>query len=406
MAGVLDGIRVLDLTHGIAGPMATMMLSDHGAEVTRIERPDPEPSRGPLGEKAWNRGKRSAALDLSQAADKETLLSLAAAADVLVESFSPGMTEKLGIDYATLSAANPRLIYCSITGYGRNTRLSDRPALDALVSARAGLQWEQKGRPGGSAAHLSGKQPFFPDLEIAQERQQGPPREGPLFSASRFPGLGAAYAATVAIGAALCAREKAGRGQWVETSLLQGALAAGALSFGTAENLEAENFMSWVGDSRAPKGFFECADGRWIHAWPPNPRFILSAAEGDEINATPDLTLREDPERIGLGPEEIFVLDHYWESQSSTIPSSDRSERWVCSTTSTARPARSEVRPRDPVNTPKRSGAKRRERPPRATRRPERSSRVGLSMESPCSISASPSPAPMADRSSRISVPT
>lgn len=319
MALVLDGIRVLDLTTGIAGPMATMLLADHGALVTRIERPGEDPLRAQLGYHVWNRGKRSAVLDLKDARDKQAFLALAASADVLVESHAPGLTKRLGIDYETLSALNPRLIYCSITGYGRDNPYSDRPGYDALVAARSGLQWEQRGRFGGSAPHLSGKPPLFPDLEVAQERLQGAPREGPLFPSSRFPSLGAAYAAATAISAALRAREVTGRGQWVETSLLQGALAAGVLAFAMAEKLDTPMFMSWVGDSRSPKGLFECKDGRWIHAWPPNPRFILSAGAGDKLNATPDLTVRQDPERIGLGVEEIFVLDHYWEPMAETV---------------------------------------------------------------------------------------
>jgi len=319
MALVLDGIRVLDLTSGIAGPMTTMLLADHGADVTRIERPGDDPLRAQLGNHVWNRGKRSAALDLKNAADKQAFLALAAGADVLIESFAPGTTKRLGIDWATLAAANPRLVYCSITGYGRDNPYSARPGYDALVAARSGLQWEQRGRFGGSAPHLSGKPPLFPDLEVAQERLQGAPREGPLFPSSRFPSLGAAYAATTAISAALRAREITGRGQWVETSLLQGALAAGVLAFAMAEKLDTPMFMSWVGDSRSPKGLFECKDGRWIHAWPPNPRFILSAGAGDTLNATPDLTVRQDPERIGLGVEEIFVLDHYWEPMAETV---------------------------------------------------------------------------------------
>ncbi len=319
MSLVLDGIRVLDLSTGIAGPMATMLLADHGADVTRIERPGEEPLREQLGHHAWNRGKRSAVLDLKNAEDKRAFLALAATADVLVESNAPGVTKRLGIDYATLSAANPRLIYCSITGYGRDNPYAGRPGYDALVAARSGLQWEQRGRFGGSAPHLSGKPPLFPDLEVAQERLQGAPREGPLFPASRFPSLGAAYAAATGISAALRAREVTGRGQWVETSLLQGALASGVLAFAMAEKLDTPMFMSWVGDSRSPKGLFECRDGRWIHAWPPNPRFILSAGAGDKMNATPDLTSRDDPERIGLGVEEIFVLDHYWQPMAETV---------------------------------------------------------------------------------------
>lgn len=319
MAGVLDGIRVLDISRGISGPMATMLLVDHGAEVTRIEAPGEDPFREQPGYHAWNRGKRSAVLDLKDPADLDVVRALARRADVVVDSFPPGKAEALGVDYATLSADNPRLIHCSITGYGRGNSHSDRPGYDALVSARTGLAWEQRGWAGGSAPHLAGKPPLFPEFEIGYEKLQGPPREGPLLSSSRFPSLGAAYAAATGISAALRAREITGRGQQVETSLLQGALAAGVMAFGVADELDAPHFMSWIGDSRSPKGLFECKDGRWIHAWPPNPRFILSAAEGDEINATPDLTLREDPDRIGLGVEEIFVLDHYWEPMAQAV---------------------------------------------------------------------------------------
>src|SRR5215472_7670337 len=115
MAGVLDGLRVLDLSWGISGPMATMLLSDHGAEVTKIEPPGGDPFRSQSGYLAWNRGKRSAILAVKDPADRKVLLRLARQADILVESYAPGVTKRLGIDYDTLQALNPRLIYCSIT---------------------------------------------------------------------------------------------------------------------------------------------------------------------------------------------------------------------------------------------------------------------------------------------------
>ena len=131
MAGVLANLKVLDLTSGVAGPMTAMLLGDNGADVIKIEPPGGDPARrepGPqqLGYTVWQRGKRSAFLDLTNADDKAVLLALAKTADILVESYAPGETEKLGIDYKTLSALNPRLIYCSITGYGRGNALSDR----------------------------------------------------------------------------------------------------------------------------------------------------------------------------------------------------------------------------------------------------------------------------------------
>ena len=311
MAGVLNNIRVLDLTWGIAGPMATMMLADNGAQVTKIEPPGGDPFRFQVGYKAWQRGKRSAILDLKSEADRETFLALVKTADVLVESYTPGTTKKLGIDYDTLSTLNPRLIYCSITGYGRDNEHSQRPAYDALVAARTGLHWEQRGWPEGALNHMAGRPDPFADVEIPQDWLQGAPRPGPLFPASYWPSLGAFFNASVAISAALRARELTGKGQWVETSLLQGALAGAAWVWQRAENQDADGFDTWILGSRAPKGHFQCKDGQWIHNWVPNPRFIMQASSGDTLNASPDLTVQNDPDRFGTGPEELLVMAHY-----------------------------------------------------------------------------------------------
>jgi len=311
VAGVLEGVRVLDLSWGIAGPMATMLLADHGAQVTKIEPPGGDPTRGQLGYRVWQRGKRSAVLDLKDPADLKSLLALAAQADVLVESYSPGVTGKLGIDYATLAQLNPRLVYCSITGYGRDNRHANRPGHDALVAARCGLQWEQRGWPEGAINHMAGVADPFADVEIPMEWLQGAPRPGPLFPASFWPSLGAFFTATTAISAALRAREITGRGQWVETSLMQGAFACASGVWQRAEKIDVPMFNSWILGSRSPKGHFECSDGRWIHNWVPNPRFLLTASAGETLNATPDLKAQNDPDRFGTGPEELLVMMHY-----------------------------------------------------------------------------------------------
>src|SRR5687768_7729612 len=120
MPGTLDGLHVLDLTSGIAGPIATMLLADQGARVTKIEPPGGDPYASWPGYRVWNRGKRSAILDLeNDTTDRDRLIALASRADILVETFGPGFTERLGIDHTSLAARNPRLITCSITGYGR-----------------------------------------------------------------------------------------------------------------------------------------------------------------------------------------------------------------------------------------------------------------------------------------------
>ena len=291
--------------------MAGMLMADHGASVTKIEPPGGDPHRGQLGYKVWQRGKRSAVLDLKTAVDKDTLLALIKNTDVLIESYAPGVTERLGISYAALSKLNPRLVYCSITGYGRNNKHSDRPAYDALVAARTGLQWEQRGWPEGALNHIGGKEDPYPDLDIPQDWVQGPARTGPLFPASYWPSLGAFFIASMGINAALRAREHTGRGQWVETSLMHGALAGGSGVWLRAEKADAPGFDTWILGSKSPKGHFRCKDGKWIHNWVPNPRFILQSSQGDTLNSSPDLTVQNDPDRFGTGPEEILVMAHY-----------------------------------------------------------------------------------------------
>jgi crotonobetainyl-CoA:carnitine CoA-transferase CaiB-like acyl-CoA transferase len=137
-------IRVLDLSRVLAGPYCTMLLADLGAEVVKVERPgegDETRSWGPPyagGESAYflsvNRGKRSVALDLARPEAQEALLRLARGADVVVENFRPGTAERIGAGYEQLSGANPRLVYCSITGYG-----DERPGYDFVVQADSGL---------------------------------------------------------------------------------------------------------------------------------------------------------------------------------------------------------------------------------------------------------------------------
>lgn len=326
--GVLEDIQVLDLSWGVAGPMAAMILADHGADVIKVEPPGGDPFRPQLGYKAWQRNKRSIVLDLKRETDKAMLLSMASRADVLLESFSPGTTRRLGIDYETLREINPRLVYGSITGYGRDNAHSDRPGYDSLVAARTGLQWELRGWAEGPVRRLMGLPDLHAGLDIPLESLQGAPRDGPLFSASHWPSLGAFFALALGISAALRTREITGRGQWVETSLLQGALLAGSYVWQRAENTEVTGFDSWIFSSKVPKGHFQCKDGRWIHNWVPNPRFILEAGAGARLNATPELRIRNDPDRIGTETSERITLAYYQPALAATIAKFDAAE-WV-----------------------------------------------------------------------------
>lgn len=328
MSGVFDGLKVLDLSWGIAGPITTMLLADHGAQVTRIERPQGDLFSSHPGYRVWQRGKRSAVLDLKDQADHELFLRMADAADILVQSFAPGVMDRLGLGYDTLSNSNPRLIYVSITGYGKDTRDADRPGYDSLVMARTGLQWDQRGRVGGHLHHINRNRDYpLADLDTPEGSSDGPKRDGPLFSASPWPSLSAAYLAALGVSAALVARESTGRGQHVETSLLQGAFAAGTGALQRATDLDAPMFWTWVFDQRASKGFFQCADGRWIQHWVPNPKFVLGSSQGDTL-VPAGVRPSEDPDRILTGPEDLIVYWHYL-PQMRTAFAKFGSAQWV-----------------------------------------------------------------------------
>jgi crotonobetainyl-CoA:carnitine CoA-transferase CaiB-like acyl-CoA transferase len=307
MPGVWNGIEVLDLSWGIAGPIASMLLADNGARVTKIEPPGGDPFRVLSGYRVWNRGKRSAVLDLKVGDDRDRLRALAARADVLIESFSPGTTDRLGIDYPTLSADNPRLVYCSITGYGTEGPDVERPAIDALVAARTGLQWESRGVLGGTIARLSGTPPILAGLDVPVERWEGPPREGPMFSGVPWPSMGAAHLAHLNISAAMRAREITGRGQHVETSLMLGAFASGSFAWMRADRADTPGYQSWVQDPRAPKGYFLCADGRWVHQWTPMPG-LLAAAAGSELAVTEEVKSHINDGRLRVAAEGLPTL--------------------------------------------------------------------------------------------------
>lgn len=313
MAGVLDGIRVLDLSSGIAGPMAAMLLADNGAQVTRIERPGGDPMREFLsGYQVWNRGKRNAVVDLKDSDQRERFLKLADAADVLIESFTPGVTKRLGIDYDTLHARNPQLIYCSITGYGMEGKHVHRPAIDALVSARTGHMWEARGVVGGTIAKLSNSEPIMPGIEAPDGCWVGAEREGPLFPGIPWSSHAAFYLATLAINAAIRARGITGRGQHVHTSLMQGAICATLGAWQRVEHPDTPGFQTWISDPRAPKGFLKTSDDRWTHHWPTLPAFILGVSEGDTIGLPEGAeNPRTSGTRITMNPEDMVLLHHF-----------------------------------------------------------------------------------------------
>jgi crotonobetainyl-CoA:carnitine CoA-transferase CaiB-like acyl-CoA transferase len=307
--------------------MTGMLLSDHGARVTRIERPGGDPWQGIQSYKVWNRGKRSAVLDLKDPVDKERFFALVARADVLLESFSPGTTRRLGIDYETLAPINPRLVYCSITAYGPDGPDSHRPGLDALVAARTGQQWEIRGVPGTTISRLSGVEGPLPGLEAPDGCWVGPDRDGPLFSGVPWVSLATFYIASLGINAAILVREQTGRGQHVNATLLHGVLATTVGGWQKVEHPDAPHFLTWVLDSRAPKAFFKASDGRWLHHWVPLPEFILNAA-ANGMQAEGLVGPKQASMRVSTAAEDMIVL-HALQEQLAEAVAKYPSDEWV-----------------------------------------------------------------------------
>jgi crotonobetainyl-CoA:carnitine CoA-transferase CaiB-like acyl-CoA transferase len=194
MVGPCSGVVALDFSWGMAGGLATAVLADFGLEVIKIEPPAGDPFRSHPAWPAWNRGKKSAVVDLKTAEGRNQVQQLARQADVVLESFRPGITNRLGIDYATLSAINPRLVYASISGWGQQGPLSQVAGYEGVVAAKSG-------RMGSFEGQMN--------------------RAGPAYAAVQVGTWAASQAAVRGILAALLARDTDGRGQWVQTSLLQ-----------------------------------------------------------------------------------------------------------------------------------------------------------------------------------------
>lgn len=248
----LSGLRVLDFSLLLPGPYATVTLADLGAEVVKIEPPAGDFARrmaGPMHAMA-NRNKRTLALDLKNPAARPLVERLARWADVVVEGFRPGVAQRLGIDHAALSALNPRLIYCSISGYGQSGPDRDRPGHDLNYLAASGAL-------------------MFPG------HWQGPPRRSGMPVAD----LAGASQAVIAILAALHERQHSGNGRYLDLALADAALAYSAARHG----VDAE------GPSRAhlypSNDLFETADGQTLalgiiepHFW---AGFVAATADLD-----------------------------------------------------------------------------------------------------------------------------
>lgn len=285
-SAALDRLRVLDLTRVRSGPTCVRQLADWGADVIKIESPvDAAQLGGPRSGADFqnlHRNKRSLTLDLKSQAGLKAFRRLADTADIIVENFRPGVKKRLGIDYDTLSATNPRLIYASISGFGQDGPLADRPGFDQIAQGMGGLM------------SITGK-----------------PGEGPMRVGIPVADLCAGLFAAQGILIALHERHRSGKGQWVQTSLLQAQVFM--LDFQAARFLMDGDVPKQAGNNHPtsiPTGVFRTSDGHmniavtgnniWTQFvkvmdrpdWQEDPRYATAPARsehrdalGDEIEA-------------------------------------------------------------------------------------------------------------------------
>lgn len=252
MAGALDGLRVIDLTRVVAGPLCAQMLGDLGADVAKVERRGDGDDLRALGPPfvqgsddstyfvALNRNKRSVSLDFTRPEGAAILKRMAAQADVLVENFRSGTLARYGLGPVDLAAVNPRLVYCSITGFGQDGPYAGRSGYDFVAQAMAGLMevtGEADGTPGG-----------------------GPQRVG-VPVADMFTG----FAATVSILAALRHRDATGQGQHIDVNLFE--TMASLMQAPMSSWLNAGKLLQRSGNDATvavPYGVFDASDAKFV----------------------------------------------------------------------------------------------------------------------------------------------
>lgn len=285
----LSGLKVLDLSAFLPGPMLTLMMADHGAEVIKVEpRGAGEPTRS-IGQakhgqsvyfRNTQRGKRSIQLDLKDPADLALCLKLAAEADVLVETWRPGVAERLGLGHAAVSAINPRIVYCSISAFGQQGRYSQRPAHDLVIQALAGTI-----KPG------EGPSPAMPIVLSAD-------------ALSGMTGLSAVLMA-------LIGRETTGLGDYLDISMFDSLMAwtgnAVGEVFARGEAPDAAASRFWGG--AALYDLYETQDGGWLALGGSEAKFAENLLNG---LGRPDLiAAAKTPPGEGQAPVRAFLRETF-----------------------------------------------------------------------------------------------
>lgn len=303
--GALEGIKVVDLTRVIAGPLAGQILADLGAEVIKVERPivgDDVRHLGPPWMKdrdgndldeatyyaAVNRGKQSVTIDFSRPEGAQLVKGLIAKADVVLENFRPGTLDKHGLDYASLSSENPGLIYCSVTGFGHSGPYRERPGYDFLMQGMAGVM-SVTGKPGA-----------------------GPTRAG-LPIADYSAGLTAA----IGILAALNHRHSTGRGQSVDVALFDCQVAMMLNVFSAWFNSGVAIQQANDHPSACPHGVFPTADGHIIIATMNDAQFARVAAVLGHPEWAGDARFSTNGCRVESSQELVALMSHELKKRAS-----------------------------------------------------------------------------------------
>src|SRR5499427_251867 len=311
MDGPLYNIRVLDLTRVLAGPFATMLLGDLGADVIKVERPgDGDETRQlpPVrdGESHYflsvNRNKRGIVIDLKEPAGGELALELARASDVVIENFRPGVTARLGLDYDSVKRVNPEVIYCSISAFGQNGPMAERSAFDIAMQAMGGVM---------SVTGEAGGRPLRCGLPLAD--------------------LGTGLFAAIGILAAVVEKQRTGRGQLVDVAMFDAM--AGLLTQHAGRYFMTGELAGRPGNGHpavAPYGTYPAADGDIVIAnlgesfWPKTARAIgrpeLADDERFRTNASRLRNRAELDALIGAETRRRTVAE--WESifEASDVP--------------------------------------------------------------------------------------
>ena len=287
----LSGLKVLDLSLFLPGPMVTLMMADHGADVIKIEPVGAgEPTRG-IGEvknglsvyfRNTQRGKRSIQLDLKDPEGQAVFQRLAAEADVLIEAYRPGVADRLGVGYEAVRAANPGIVYCSLTAFGQSGRYRDRPAHDLAVQALAGT------------------------LPLGADRTGAPVMPGTV-TADALSSL----TALAGVLMALYRREKTGLGDYLDISMFDAVIAwtphatGSVFAKGLAPDLASSRF--WGG--AAMYGLYETADHRWIALGGSELKFAENLLNG---LGRPDLIESAKlPPGLGQAPLHAFLREAF-----------------------------------------------------------------------------------------------